>query len=215
MSNTITHEGKEYILKSEVDNIVTSRISKISESRRALQTELDSLKAEYTSIQEKVSGVDALHTQIANLQDDLKHANTRYNRHSSIASHGITNPEIRDLVEWQFTKTMDSRAKKDRVPMAEWLDGLKAEGATIPHVLKPYFGAQPENKEPVKQNTSLPGSAPPAPAITPQSNNGVQAAPDGATSKDLLSKGSQSYEFYQKNRAKIKEMYYKKRGRSI
>ena len=39
MSKLITHEGKEYILKEEVDNIVTTRISKISESRRTSQTE--------------------------------------------------------------------------------------------------------------------------------------------------------------------------------
>ena len=213
MSKTINHDGKEYILKSEVDNIVTSRISKVSESRRTLQAELDNLKAEYTSIQERVSGVDALHTQIANLQEDLKHSNTRYNRHSSIASHGITNPEVRDLVEWQFSKSMESKAKKDRVTMGEWLDTLKSEGAQVPHVLKPYFG---QESQAAPQSAPTPQAAP-TPQVTPvpQSNNGVQTAPDGATSKDMLSKGSQSYEYYQKNRAKIKEMYYQKRGRSI
>jgi hypothetical protein len=207
MSKTITHDGKEYILKSEVDSIVTSRISKVSESRRTIQAELDNLKSEYSSIQERVKGVDALHSQIANLQEDLSHANTRYNRHSSIASHGITNPEVRDLVEWQYSKAMESKPKKDKVSMGEWLDGMKAEGAQVPHVLKPFFEKQ---ETPGIQNTQ-PIQAKPV----PQSNNGVQLTNDKSTSQDMLTKGSQDFEYYQKNRAKIKEMYYQKRGRSI
>ena len=206
MSKTITHDGKEYILKSEVDSIVTSRISKVSESRRTIQAELDNLKAEYSSIQERVKGVDALHSQIATLQDDLSHANTRYNRHSSIASHGITNPEVRDLVEWQYTKAMESKPKKDKVSMGEWLDGMKAEGAQVPHVLKPFFE---KHETPGIQNTQ-PIQAKPV----PQSNNGVQLTNDKATSQDMLTKGS-DWDFFQKNRAKIKQVYYEKRGRKI
>ena len=65
MSKTITHEGKEYILKSEVDNIVTSRISKISENRRTTQSELDSLREKYAAMESQIKGVEALHSQIA------------------------------------------------------------------------------------------------------------------------------------------------------
>ena len=100
MSKTITHEGKEYILKSEVDNIVTTRISKISENRRTTQAELDSLTQKYQSMEEQIKGVNALHSQIATLQDELSTSNQRYSRHSAIATHGITNPKVRDLVEW-------------------------------------------------------------------------------------------------------------------
>lgn len=212
MSKTITHEGKEYILKSEVDSIVTSRISKVSESRRILQSELDALKSEHAGIQERIKGVDALHTQIANLQDDLKHANTKYNRHSSIASHGITNPEVRDLIEWQYSKAMESKPKKDRVKMGEWLDGMKAEGAQVPHVLKPYFGEAQAAPQAAPQAT--PQAAPQATPV-PQSNNGVQTTNDKTTSRDTLSKGAHDFEYYKKNRAKIREIYYQKRGRSI
>ena len=32
---TITHEGQEYILKSEVDGIVRERLSKVTENKRS------------------------------------------------------------------------------------------------------------------------------------------------------------------------------------
>ena len=64
MSKTITHEGREYILKTEVDNIVSNRVSKISESRRTTQNELDEMKSRYSDMEEKYKGVQALHSQI-------------------------------------------------------------------------------------------------------------------------------------------------------
>tara|TARA_R110002020_G_scaffold395103_1_gene605219 strand:+ start:85 stop:717 length:633 start_codon:yes stop_codon:yes gene_type:complete len=208
---TINHEGKEYILKSEVDNIVTSRISKISESRRTTQGELDTLQAKFDSMQDKIKGVDALHNQIATLQDDLTHSNTRYSRHSAIANHGITNPEVRDLVEWQYSKAMDGRAKKNHQTMGDWLDGMKQEGADVPHILKPYLSEQPN---PVPSQSAPQATPVPQAKPVPQSNNGVHSTSEKLTSQGMMTKAN-DYEYYQKNRAKIKEMYYQKRGRSI
>tara|TARA_B100000963_G_scaffold300148_1_gene272403 strand:- start:477 stop:1142 length:666 start_codon:yes stop_codon:yes gene_type:complete len=221
MSKTITHEGKEYILKSEVDNIVTSRISKISENRRTTQTELDSLREKYAAMESQIKGVEALHSQIATLQDELSSSNKKYSRHSAIASHGITNPKVRDLVEWEYKNAMDARNKKDRETMGEWLESFKGENAEIPLLLQPYIKNGDSQASPTPQ-------AKPMPAPTtqeqlkslnarpvPQTNAHVQTTSDTASSADIMNKGAFDFDYYQKNRARIKEIYYKRKGKRI
>jgi len=216
MSKLITHEGKEYILKEEVDNIVTSRISKISESRRTSQSELEAMKEQYQSMQEKFKGVDALHGQIATLQEELSHSNKKYSRHSAIASQGITNPEVRDLIEYQYSKAMENQNKKDRVTMGEWLDGMKGEDAKIPFILQPYLGAKTAPKQEASTQAQL-SSLQQSRRIPqpPSSNAHVQPTNDPSTSRDMMAKGGQDFDYYQKNRAKIKEIYYARKGKRI
>ena len=217
MSKTITHEGKEYILKSEVDNIVTTRISKISENRRTTQAELDALRQKYESMEEQIKGVNALHSQIATLQDELSTSNQRYSRHSAIATHGITNPKVRDLVEWEYKNAMETRNKKDKQTMGEWLDGFKAEDAKIPMLLPPYIKnnasqqPNPTTHTPTTQEQLQSLNTRPV----PQTNAHVQNTSDVSTSADMLSKGAQDFDYYLKNRSKIKELYYKRKGKHI
>ena len=133
---TITHEGQEYILKSEVDGIVRERLSKVAEGKRIAEGKVTELEEQLSSMNEKVKGVDAMASQLSQLQDELAVSNQRYERHSAIASHGITDPEIRDLIEWQYNKSMDGRLKKDKVPLSEWIGGMKENGE-VPLVLQP------------------------------------------------------------------------------
>lgn len=219
MSKTITHEGKEYILKSEVDNIVSNRISKISESRRGLQSQLDEMTEKYSDMEERTKSVDSLQSQIEILQDELSNSNKKYSRHTAISNHGITNPEVRDLVEWQYTKAMESKPKKERPTMGEWLQSLNSEGAQIPHVLQPYLGKKevadiPGESSTPAQIASLQQSQPQSRPI-PSSNNNVQQVSNHQTSADMLSKGGTDYDYFRKNRAKIKELYYSRKGKNI
>ncbi len=217
MSKTITHEGKEYILKSEVDNIVTTRISKISENRRTTQAELDALRQKYESMEEQIKGVNALHSQIATLQDELSTSNQRYSRHSAIATHGITNPKVRDLVEWEYKNAMETRNKKDRQTMGEWLDGFKSEDAKIPLLLQPYIknNASPQPDPTTHTPTTQEQLQSLNTRPSPQTNAHVQNTSDVSTSADMLSKGAQDFDYYMKNRSKIKELYYKRKGKHI
>ena len=212
MSKTITHEGKEYILKSEVDNIVSSRISKVSESRRATEAELEKIRASYHDMSERIKGVDALHSQIATLQEELTNSNQRYNRHSAIASHGITNPEVRDLVEYQYKKTMEGMNKKDRVTLGEWLGSMQ-DPQNIPHVLKPFMGQTQSAPQSAPQAT--PQSPQPRAAMAPVTNAHVQPVANHNTSKDMMTKATTDFEYYRKNREEIKRMYYAKKGKVL
>jgi len=211
MSKIITYEGEEYILKSEVENIVTSRISKISESKRTALSQNESLKEELEKVKQQAQNIDGLHNQISILREQLTDSQSKYSRHSAIASHGITNPEVRDLFEYQYNKTMENLNKKDRVTMGEWLDGLKGEGAQIPHILQPFLTTSNNEIQPEQQAQNLNVSAAPI----PNSNYGVQSTSDKNNSRDVIQKGTTDFEYYQKNRAKIRELYYAKKGRAI
>jgi len=218
---TITHDGKEYILKDEVDTIIRERISKISEAKRQAESRANILETQITEMESRVKNTDAMASQLATLQDELAMSNQRYERHSAIATHGITDPDVRDLIEWQYSKAMEGKAKKDKVTLANWLGDMK-EGGDVPVVLRPYLNkteastttttttptAVPQSSTP--SNTSI--SSMVAQTIRPQTNNGVQPTTDHSTNGDILKRAS-DYEYFKANRAEIKKRYYAQKAR--
>lgn len=218
---TITHEGKEYILKDEVDSIVRDRISKISEAKRQAESRANLLETQITEMETRVKNSDAMASQLASLQDELAMSNQRYERHSAIATHGITDPEIRDLIEWQYTKAMEGKAKKDKVTLANWLGGMK-EGGEVPVVLRPYLQDTQVSapSTPTAEPTAAPTAAAATPtisqmaaqAIRPQTNNGVRQTAEHSTNGDMLKRAG-DYEFFRANRAEIKKRYYAQKAK--
>lgn len=215
---TITHEGQEYILKSEVDGIVRERLSKVTENKRSAEKRVTELEAQLEDMSSKVKGAEAMASQLASLQDELAISNQRYERHQAIAAQGITDPEVRDLVEWQYNKAMDSKAKKDRIPMGEWMATMK-EGGEVPTVLKPYFQAQeapqnaPQESTPANVDRSqLQALEAPQNAPRPSTNQGVAQTPNHSTSGDVWKRAASDFEFYQQNRAELRKAYYAKRN---
>jgi hypothetical protein len=218
---TITHEGQEYILKSEVDGIVRERLSKVTETKRSAEKRVSELESQLEDMSSKVKGAEAMASQLATLQDELAVSNQRYERHQAIAAQGITDPEVRDLVEWQYNKAMDSKAKKDRIPMGEWMATMK-EGGEVPTVLKPYFQAQeapqdtPQESTPTNVDRSqlhpiIHGQAPQS-TPRPSTNQGVAQTQNHSTSGDVWKRAASDFEFYQQNRAELRKAYYAKRN---
>ena len=216
---TITHEGQEYILKSEVDGIVRERLSKVTENKRSAEKRVQELETQLEDMSSKVKGAEAMASQLATLQDELAVSNQRYERHQAIAAQGITDPEVRDLVEWQYNKAMDSKAKKDRIPMGEWMATMK-EGGEVPTVLKPYFQAQeaPQNAPQESVPTNVDRSQiqalgePLQSTPRPSTNQGVAQATNHSTSGDVWKRAASDFEFYQQNRAELKKQYYARRN---
>ena len=216
---TITHEGQEYILKTEVDGIVRERLSKVTETKRSAEKRVQELETQLEDMGGKVKGAEAMASQLASLQDELAVSNQRYERHQAIAAQGITDPEVRDLVEWQYNKAMESKAKKDKIPMGEWMSTMK-EGGQVPTVLKPYFQAQeapqnaPQESNPVNVDRSLNQPVGEAPQSTPRpsTNQGVAQTQNHSTNGDMWKRAGRDFEFYQQNRAELKKQYYAKRN---
>ena len=236
---TITHEGQEYILKEDVDGLVRERLSKVTEAKRQAESRANLLESQIHDMESKVKNSEAMASQLAQLQDELLLSNERYERHSAIAGHGITNSEIRDLVEYQFNKAMEGKSKKDRVSLSVWLGNIKETGE-IPMVLKPFLGevsspaqaqpqAQPQPQAQAQAQTislghipqgqqSTPSSTPAqlqalAQTQRPTSNQGVQQMSDHATNGDMI-KRAHDYEFFKANRQEVKKRYYQMRQKN-
>ena len=74
---TITHEGQEYILKSEVDGIVRERLSKVTENKRSAENVFQNWKANFEDMSSKVKGAEAMASQLATLQDELAYIQSK------------------------------------------------------------------------------------------------------------------------------------------
>ena len=201
-------DGKDYILKTEVDRIVSERLSKVSNDKRSALERVEVLESQLSEQTGKISQVEALNTQLAGLQEQLSHERTKYDQHVTIHQHGISDPDLRDAVLWQFDRAMSSRNKKDRQPLNDWIGSIKENPDTIPQLLRPHF----------KTSDSQPSA--PTNGSAPQPRNGssipTQAQrvnqPNPAGPSNLLERAGDP-EFYNQNRDAIRAEWYRLKKR--
>ena len=212
MSKTKTIEGVEYIQKDHVDEIVRQRIAKYSEKLTAAESRIAEFESQLDEARAKSGLVDNLTTQLESMKGQLNQANSRYERHSIISQHGITDSSIRDAIEWAFDRQMDSIPKKDRVGLGDWLTSLNENPDSAPAFLRPFFGQQQDSAPPSNQMVSSATTPTLSTATTtpPPSNNGVQSS-QGVAQNDLLSRATDP-DFYSQNREAIREAYYASKG---
>lgn len=229
MSNTITHDGVEYIAKTHVDEIVRQRIAKYSEKLTTAESRLSEYQSKLDEASAKIGLVDNLTQQVESLQGELTTANSRYERHTVISQYGITDNGVRDAVEWAYEREMSGRAKKDRQALGDWMQTIHQNPDTAPAVLRPFISApqasetdqaaQPQmqhqtpdplaNATTVQQLTQMQTPPPVAPA----SNNGV-AAQTGAPVPDNILQRASDPAFFAQNREAIRQAYYAQTGKS-
>jgi len=213
MSKTKIIEGVEYIQKEHVDEIVRQRIAKYSERIAQTESKLGEYESELDAARAKMGLVDNLTNQVESLQGELRTAQSRYDRHTTISQFGIYDGDVRDMVEWQYERAMSNRSKKDRVDLGEWLETIKSDPTTAPSTLRPFFETQVDTQppttlnEPPQPSQSLQHTTPP-----PSSNKGVQSQPTAAPN-DLLSRATDPT-FYAQNREAIREAYYSRLGQT-
>ena len=209
MSKIKIIEGVEYIQKDSVDEIVRSRIAKYSEKLTAAESRISEFESQLDEAKAKSGLVDNLTSQMETLKGELLQANSRYERHSTISSHGISDPSIRDAVEWAYDKQMSDLPKKDRIGLGDWLSGINSNPETAPAFLRPFFGQKASSQNPPPQNQTpqiQPSQNP------PPTNSGIaQREQTSATQNDLLQKAGDR-DFFDANREAIREAYYASKG---
>lgn len=205
---TINHEGQEYVLKTDMENAFKDRIQKLSaralqaeEAAATIQDQLDNQSGELSKIQK-------LSSRVQELEQELENANSRYTRHTAMSELGITDPDVRELVEWQYERATKG---EDKPPsLNEWLSAMKDDPSSAPVTLRPHL--QTQTAEPVATDESVIGEPAPAaepeesPAlIAPKTNTGTAPAPLQST--DILARGAEDFEFYRANREAIRKAY--------
>ena len=217
MSKTKIIEGVEYIQKEHVDEIVRQRIAKYSERLAQTESKLGEYESQLDEAKSKMGLVDNLTNQVESLQGELKTAQSRYDRHTTISQFGINDGDVRDMVEWQYDRAMSNLPKKDRVDLGEWLDQIKTDPTTAPSTLRPFFETQTDTQpdttsnEPPQPSQGLQQTQPQL-TPPPSSNRGVQSQSTAAPN-DLLSRATDPT-FYAQNRDAIREAYYSRLGQT-
>ena len=219
MSNTITHEGVEYIAKSHVDEIVRQRIAKYSEKLTTAESRLSEYQSKLDEASAKIGLVDNLTQQVESLQGELTTANSRYERHTVISQYGITDNGVRDAVEWAYEREMSGRAKKDRQALGDWMQTIHQNPDSAPAVLRPFISAPQASEQteqtaqPQMQQQMPQTQMQTPPPVAPASNNGV-AAQTGAPVPDNILQRASDPAFFAQNREAIRQAYYAQTGKS-
>jgi hypothetical protein len=204
---TINHEGVEYVLKADIEAAFKDRISKLSaraiqaeEAAKALQETVDNQSGELTKI-------STLQEKVSTLEQSLQEAESKYSRVSMLSDLGFTDPDLRDAVEWAYSRSNSEASLED------WIKGIKENPAEAPMVLRPHLQANATPETTAEASPSA-EAAPEVQAETvespsllpPRTNTGAKPAP--VQSGDILSRvGSGDLDFYEQNHDAIKKAW--------
>lgn len=211
---TIEHEGSTYVLKSEMESAIQTRIQKIAakaadaeQRAQELQTELDEARA-------SVGTVHTLAQELEQARAALANAETKYERHQTISRFGLTDKDMLEAVEWQYERAMNGRAKKDLMSLGDWLDECVSAPDQAPALLRPHLqaiapqaadSAQVQALDEQMTQAQILASQAQAMPTPPAMNTNAQSAP--VRVDDVLSRGLSDFEFYKQNRDNVIAAY--------
>ena len=147
-------EDIEYIKKSDVDELVRSRITKVSERARVSEERVKELELKMEQARPQSEALQQHTARIAELESNLAQSKKAYAEHQTITQYGFTDPNLRDMVSWTYEREMKNRPKKDQQKLGEWLQAMKDDPSLAPSTIAPHLRAtnpapatpQPENK---------------------------------------------------------------------
>ena len=178
-----TIEGVEYYAADQVETLIRSRLAKVSERARTAEAKLEEMEGQLGEAQSKVGVSDTLAQRVQQLEEQLSNAEGKYNRHTAISSHGFTDPDVRDLIEWAFDRAASGTPEgQDRPELAAWLAQMKENPDEAPAAIRPHLSSAPKSAPPAAEKP-----APPAPKNgqpIPRSTAGLQPAPQGTVTID-------------------------------
>ena len=96
--NEITHEGRTYILKEKVEDIISDRLKKYANKSSQYEETIAKLQSSLDEMTSSSQDVNLLREKISSLETSLSKANSKYERHQAINKHGISNPSIMRLL---------------------------------------------------------------------------------------------------------------------
>lgn len=215
MSNEITHEGKTYILKSQVESMIKERVSKVASKATEYQTQLETMKTELDSLQQKNASVDLLQEQLSTLKQEYERSQGRFERYKNVSKYGLTDPQIIKGIEWAYNESQEGLSKKDQISFNEFIENAFNNPEEAPIMIRPHIQALKASSAPIdevqdKQQLQALSSdieAKETPIYeAPKTNNGVQAV--APMNSNLINKALNDPEVYEANREQIKSLWY-------
>ena len=220
--NEIEHEGKTYVLKTQVEAIIKDRVGKVAQRATAAEHALEAAQSRLEKAEKAMSSVDILNQQLAEMQSKLSTSENRFNRYQSISKHGLTDPDLVEAIEWSYERSQKSKADKEKQTLSEWLDSVVENPDTAPITIRPHLQALKMIDEPAAADTpaeqmpaantqaqlaELHAQQPP-----PRANAGAMPTPESA---DFMDRALRDPEFYAQNREKVMSAWKNRNKRQV
>lgn len=213
----IENEGRTYVLKSEMENIIKERIGKVATRATTAEKALEEAQSRLAKAEKAMSSVDILNQQLAEMQTRLQSSEQRFERYQSISKHGLTDPDLVEAIEWSFERAQKGKSDKERQTLSDWLDQQVENPETAPITIRPHLQALKmigeDNAEPGDMQEASTASQlqqlgeslePREQAAAPRANVGAIPAPD---SPGFLDRALKDPEFYAANRDKVMQAW--------
>ena len=153
MSNEINHEGKTYILKSQVEGIIKDRISKIASKASEAERRANELETSLAEISNKTASLDVIAQQLEEMKGKLSASENRFERYQAVSKYGITEPDIIEAIEYSYEKSMKNKAKKDQVALDAWISNHLESPNEAPVLLRPHLVQVAASRAPQEAKT--------------------------------------------------------------
>ena len=137
----IEQDGRTYVLKSEMENIIKERIGKVASRATSAEQALEEAEKRLEKAEKAMSSVDILNQQLAEMQTRLQHSEQRFDRYQSISKHGLTDPDLIEAIEWSFERAQKGKTDGDRQTLSEWLDQQVTNPENAPITIRPHLQA--------------------------------------------------------------------------
>jgi len=213
----IENEGRTYVLKSEMENIIKERIGKVATRATTAEKALEEAQSRLAKAEKAMSSVDILNQQLAEMQTRLQSSEQRFERYQSISKHGLTDPDLVEAIEWSFERAQKGKSDKERQTLSDWLDQQVENPETAPITIRPHLQAlkmigednaeagDMQEASTASQLQALGESLEPREqAAAPRANVGAIPAPD---SPGFLDRALKDPEFYAANRDKVMQAW--------
>jgi hypothetical protein len=135
----IENEGRVYVLKSEVENIIKERVSKVAQRATLAEKALEDAEGRLSKAEKAMSSVDILNQQLQEMKGKLSTAEKRFDRYQSISKHGLTDPDLVEAIEWSYERAQKGLSDKERVSLSDWLDNQVASPESAPITIRPHL----------------------------------------------------------------------------
>ncbi len=215
----ITHEGKIYILKSQVENIVKERVSRVASKAKEAENRANQLETSLSDIQDRAASIDILSAQIEEYKTKLNVSETRFNRYQAVSRYGITEPEIIEAIEYSYEKSMKGKSDGEKVSLDQWISNHLQTPEKAPILLRPHLigvvkGKQPEQPTDSKEEQDIQQPeqqqvSENRPVYTSH-NKSVVKPPEN---QNIIQRGIKDSDFYRQNREAIKNAWLAKNKR--
>ena len=212
----LEHEGRTFVLKTEMENIIKERIGKVAGRATSAESALEEVQARLQKAEKSMASVDILNQQLSDIHTKLQHSEQRYQRYQSISKHGLTDPDLVEAIEWSYERSQKNMTEKERSTLSEWLDQQVKSPESAPITIRPHLQALSMlDDAPAGQDQQATGTTeaeqlsalgesfnPSTPA--PRANVGAIPAPD---SPGFLDRALKDPEFYAANRDKVMQAW--------